>query len=72
MKIVKTEETVKLRPCPFCGEEKPWPMRIIRDGVEEGGRITCPGCATSFIDEEATCLEDIVSKWNRRAKDGRR
>lgn len=52
-----------LKPCPFCGENRPklvWEIDVCR--------IRCRNCGTSGLYEFS---EDTAAEaWNRRAEDG--
>lgn len=63
-------DELKLRECPFCGEQKFIDIYGIynNEGQEIGSHITCGGCMAHFEFEEATCREDVIAAWNRRAE----
>lgn len=58
------------KPCPFCGEKNDIHLVILRDyeGIETGARIECYRCLGYFYQVEATCADDVIAAWNRRAE----
>ena len=53
-----------LKPCPFCGSED-----LVVHNEINGAFIVCNACCISFDYGEATCVEDCIEAWNRRAND---
>lgn len=61
---MKTDDEVKLKPCPFCGGEPRWGT-----SPDEGHFIECSRCGSStnltyYLKDDAS--RDVAEKWNRR------
>ena len=60
-------DTVKLKPCPFCGDEA-----IVIEG-DERAYIQCLGMKmhrAMFVDGDNNAANDAIEQWNRRATSG--
>lgn len=72
----------ELKPCPFCGYDRPYIQTNPLWDCTEEARIVCPSCHVATARDEQSCRvsyrgDDItrtlaigraISRWNRRAE----
>lgn len=54
----------ELKPCPFCGEEKPY---LINGKTRM--YVLCPNCMVSLYDDYSLTEQQMIAAWNRRVKE---
>lgn len=57
----------ELKPCPFCGYDKPRIKKYYAGTIESGAAVECPKCLIELAYQEATCLQMVINAWNRRS-----
>ena len=71
----ENKRNVRLKPCPFCGEEKLLNIKTVdhkyRPQCKFTGRVTCLMCFASahthgFEWTEDEAREEAIKAWNRR------
>lgn len=58
------QEKIKLKPCPFCGSKKAYPIQGFTMFL-----IHCPKCeaTVSFMNKKEK--ENLIEAWNTRVKE---
>lgn len=65
-RMMKLTSDMVLKPCPFCGYAEPRIKKYYAGTIENGASVECPKCAIEMAYQEATCVEMVVSAWNKR------
>lgn len=60
---------MKLKPCPFCGYEKPALASTHTNFFAEMFLVICDNCGCRG--KQTKSKDDAVKSWNRRADDGK-
>ncbi len=58
-------ETLKLKPCPFCGDTP----ELTYDILDQAFRIECDGCWVVMKDVMDNGAEALVKEWNTRVSE---
>ena len=58
-------ETLKLKPCPFCGDTP----ELTYDILAQAFRIECDGCWVVMKDVMDNGAEALVKEWNTRVSE---
>ena len=58
-------ETLKLKPCPFCGDT----AKLDYDILDQAFRIECDGCWVVMNDGMDEGAEALVEAWNTRGSE---
>ena len=67
--VLREIPTAELKPCPWCGNEKPELIKAVRDDGHESWSVMCPVCGKHTCHWESSDIaaaeDSAVREWNR-------